>query len=331
MTGAGMEKLASRLKPVPEGRCLLGISGGADSCGLLHLLLPLRDAGKIQLEAAHVNHGLRGAESDGDEAFVRALCAEKGVPLHVIRADLEGRRDENTAREKRYEAFEEILQEREIRTLILAHQRDDQAETFLLHLLRGAGPDGLAGMKPLEKRTFYSILRPMLDISGTEIRQEMAEAGISWREDGTNGTPDYLRNRLRMELLPLMEELTPGAGRHIARAAALIGKDGEALNREAARIFSAHSGEGWLETDALQDLPEAVRMRVLRLWWKKNGPVLAERSLSYDQTRRLDSLLDAKNGTIVNLPAEWRAKKERSRLRLLPPEDRKKGNEEIDD
>ena len=253
--GTALEKLGSRLDPVPAGRCLLGLSGGADSCALLHLLLPLRSSGKLQLEAVHVNHGLRGKESDGDEDFVRQLCEEKGVLLHVLRVDLSGRRDENTAREKRYEAFETVLRERDISMLILAHHREDQAETFLLHLLRGAGPEGLAGMKPLEKRSFYSILRPMLDISGVELRQAMTEEHLAWREDGTNHTPDYLRNRLRMELIPLMEELAPGSGRHMARAALLIGQDGEALAQEAETLAAANSGPGWLETDALEGVP----------------------------------------------------------------------------
>ena len=159
----GLDALRERLRPLPEGPCLMGLSGGADSVGLMHLLLPLREKNGFQLEAVHVNHGLRGAESDGDEAFARELCAREGVPFRSVRLELGGRRDENAAREARYKVFEETMRELGLRTLILAHQMDDQAETFLMRLLRGAGPEGLAGMRPEEKRGEYTLLRTMLE------------------------------------------------------------------------------------------------------------------------------------------------------------------------
>ena len=316
------ECLRQRLDPRPEGRCLLGLSGGADSVALLRMLLPLREEGEIDLEAVHVNHGLRGTEADGDEAFVSSLCREMKVPLHRVRVDLSGRRDENTAREMRYKAFESVLQDRNIPTLVLAHQREDQAETFLLRLLRGAGPNGLRAMRNRESRKGYIILRPMLDISGRELRRALEEDCIPWREDGTNQETHYLRNRVRLELLPRMEEMAPGVTAHLARAAAMIGRDGEAMDQRAEGLLLNYSGPGWVLTEPLAEEPEAIRSRVLRLWWIRNGPRLEERTLSYPQTKRLESLLDADPGTTVNLPAGWRARRRKDRLILL--EERKR-------
>lgn len=318
------ESLRRRLRPVPEGKCLLGLSGGADSTALLHLLLPMRDAGTVFPEAVHVNHGLRGDASDGDEAFVRSLCERTGVPLHTVRVDLAGRRDENAARIRRYEAFGAVLREREIPVLVLAHQRDDQAETFLLRLLRGAGPEGLRAMRPREEREGYAIIRPMLDISGRELRDALEADGLSWREDGTNQETRYLRNRIRLELLPLMEEMAPGAGARAARAAGLIGQDGDALSLRAEKLLAGHSGPGWIGTAPLLEEPEAVRSRMLRGWWERNAPPRDERSLSFEQTARLESLLEAPCGAVVNLPAGRRARRRRDRLILLDGTERKK-------
>ena len=320
------EAFLRRLDPRPSGRCLIGLSGGADSVALTRILLIPRDAGEIAVEAIHVNHGIRGPEADGDEAFVRKLCAESCVPLHTVRLDLAGRTDENTAREARYRAFERILREREIPTLLLAHQREDQAETFLMRLMRGAGPDGLRAMRGREERNGYTILRPMLELSGAELREALKADGIPWREDRTNRDPRYLRNRIRLKLLPEMESIAPGVSGKLARAARMIGEDRDALTERAERLRSENSGEGWIATEILRTEPEAIRSRMLRAWWRENGPELDERELSYEQTRRLESLIAADPGTTVNLPAGWRARKRKGRI-LLIGSDRKKGED----
>ena len=134
-----VEALAAKLRPQPEGEGLIGLSGGGDSVGLLYALLPLRDAGRLRLEAVHVNHGIRGASADGDEEFCRALCAKEGIPCHALRADLGGRTDENAAREARYACFEACLREYGIPFRIgypkpnaetLAALKDDDLETY---------------------------------------------------------------------------------------------------------------------------------------------------------------------------------------------------------
>lgn len=315
-----------RLSPRPAGRCLLGLSGGADSVALLLLLLPLREAGEVELVAAHVNHGLRGEASEADEDFVRELCAREHVPLRTVRLDLRGRRDENAAREARYAAFRSILAAESMSTLILAHQRDDQAETFLMRLLRGAGPEGLGGMRPEEQRESCRLLRPMLGISGAELRAMLREAGIPWREDATNQETTYFRNRIRLELMPRLEEMAAGAAGRIARTAELIGEENEAMAGAAEKLLLESEEAGGLGLESLRAAPAAVRTRALRMWWRYRGPRLEERELSYAQTRRLDSLTEAPRGTIINLPAGWRARREKDRIRLMDPSDRTKNN-----
>ena len=315
----GLEELLERLSPCPAGRMLIGLSGGADSVALLHLVLLLRDRGHAAPEAIHVNHGLRGNEADGDEAFVKALCRERKVPLHVRRLSLNGRKDENSAREARYEAFRQCLAQTGIHQLVLAHQRDDQAETFLLHLLRGAGPSGLGGMRPSETRDGYRLLRPMLGLTGEELRDALRREGIPWREDRTNAQDDYARNRIRHRLLPEMESLFPGAASRMARTALLLGEEEDDRQERAAAFLQAQSGGDWIRTEPLQALSRAGRAAVLRRWWETAGPEMEERQLDFNQTRALEELTEAPEGRTVNLPGGWRARKGRAHVHLLSP------------
>ena len=131
---------------IPEGRILAGFSGGADSTALILLLAAERDAGRNEPEAVHVNHGLRGSESDMDETFCRTTCERLKIPFHVIRPDLRGRSDENSCRDARFAAFDTVMKKTGIRILALGHNRNDVSETFMMRLLRGAGPDGLSCM-----------------------------------------------------------------------------------------------------------------------------------------------------------------------------------------
>ena len=322
----GLEEAWRRLRPLPEGKCLLGLSGGADSVALLMMLQPLRQAGGLELMALHVNHGLRGEDADGDEAFARALCGRLEVPFRALRLDLGGRRDENAAREARYAAFRQVMAEEGISTLILAHQRDDQAETFLMRLMRGAGPEGLGGMRPAEEREGYRLLRPMLDFSGAELREMLRQAGIPWREDGSNRERNYLRNRIRLELIPWMEENAPGASGRLARTAEMIGRENDAMARAAEELLTACETPAGLRAETLLRAPEALRSRTLRLWWRREGPSLEERELNYPQTLRLTALPSAPRGTIINLPGGWRARREKETVRLLEPGDRTRNN-----
>lgn len=285
--------MAHRLLPLPE-RVLLGLSGGADSMALCRLLMCLRERGHVAFSAVHVNHGLRGEDADGDEAFVRRFCAANDIPLRVVRLTPPANPSENWAREARYAAFREALAESGARAVCLAHHMDDQAETVLMHLLRGAGLTGLCGMRRESNVLGVPVIRPLLDFSREELRLLLKEAGQPWREDASNGTDAYLRNRVRHELLPLVEQLAPGAAMRIAGTAALLQPEEELLQRMAEAALTG-AGETYLPLKALADAPEALHARMLRTWLK---PLPLDR----EQTEALCALTRAGVGDTCNLP-----------------------------
>ena len=287
--------------PIKAGRYLIGLSGGADSVALLMTLLPdIRD-GRIAAEAVHVNHGLRGTESDDDEKFCRELCEREGVPLTVYRADLQGKTDEDSARKARYGFFREKYKAFKADGLILAHHADDQAETFLMRLTRGAGPEGLECMREDETVEDIRILRPMLRIRREEIRAALTEDGTGWREDSTNTDTAYLRNRVRQELIPALEAISESAVDKICRTAGMIAADNDVLDAAADQLLRENAKGSILNAAAITAEPEAVRRRVLRKWWNAEGPVLEEHALSAAQTEALTALLDVPKGK-TNLP-----------------------------
>ena len=287
--------------PIKAGRYLIGLSGGADSVALLMTLLPdIRD-GRIAAEAVHVNHGLRGTESDDDEKFCRELCEREGVPLTVYRADLQGKTDEDSARKARYGFFREKYKAFKADGLILAHHADDQAETFLMRLTRGAGPEGLECMREDETVEDIRILRPMLRIRREEIRAALTEDGTGWREDSTNTDTAYLRNKVRQELIPALEAISESAVDKICRTAGMMAADNDVRDAAAEKLLRENAKGSILNAASITAEPEAVRRRVLRKWWNAEGPVLEEHALSAAQTEALTALLDVTKGKI-NLP-----------------------------
>jgi len=206
----------------PGTRLGLAVSGGADSVALLLLLHDLRAAWGVSLAVLHLNHQLRGAESDADEQFVAALARRFGLELLSGRDDAaalarrRGTNLEETARRLRRGFFEQSIATGRVTRVATAHTLDDQAETVLAHLLRGSGITGLAGIHPVAGK----VVRPLLDIGRQDLRRFLAERGQSWREDASNQDTTRLRARLRHTLLPLLErEFTPSAVERLARLA----------------------------------------------------------------------------------------------------------------
>lgn len=303
--------MMNKLHNLPP-RVLIGLSGGADSVALLLLLL---DSG-VQASAVHVNHGLRGDDSDGDEAFVRCLCAEKNVPLTVYRAMPPENPSEGWAREVRYGFFRDAMRASGADALVLAHHRDDQAETLLLHLLRGSGLTGLTGMAADTTVEGLRILRPLLNVSRAEIHASLEERNQSWREDGSNADARYLRNALRLEVLPKLEQLIPGAAERIAATASLLSEDEAVLQSLTRAFLAAYTGNA-LPLDALQAQMKGLQRRILRSWWAAEGAPQAERSLSSAQTETLLSLLEAPVGSRCNLPGDWHGQRGWTHLHLV--------------
>lgn len=197
---------------------IAGVSGGADSVCLLFVLCALREKMGFQIKVCHVNHGIRGADADADEAYVSRLCRELGVPCRFFHKDVEliarkrKQSPEEAGRMVRREAFETMCREDGGTRIATAHHRDDNAETILWNMARGTGLKGLRGIQP----TAGKWIRPLLALTREQTEGYLKEKGISWCEDVTNSEDDYTRNRIRHNILPALEEqVNPGAARHL--------------------------------------------------------------------------------------------------------------------
>ena len=196
-------------------KIMVAVSGGLDSMVLLHVLRKFSARHKWKVTVAHFNHQLRGRASDADEKLVRKTAAAMKLQFMVERADVKQFARESklsiemAARKLRHEFFARAARKQKIKTIALAHHADDQVELFFLRLLRGAGGEGLAGMKwqsssPADKK--ITLVRPLLDLSKEELRRFARENKIQFRDDATNFSSNFLRNRIRHELLPLLRE-----------------------------------------------------------------------------------------------------------------------------
>jgi tRNA(Ile)-lysidine synthase len=211
----------------PGLRLAVGLSGGADSVALLCALAERRGELGLVLHAAHLHHGLRGDEADGDLAFARALASRLGVPFHEARVDAgaaakaSGETLEEAARSLRYGWFRQLLSSGEVEAVATAHTHDDQAETVLAKFLRGAWTEGLAGIAPKVETPEGRILRPLLAATRVEVEAYLGRLGQDWREDSSNRHLTFTRNRIRHELLPLLESWNPRLREHLAQMAQL--------------------------------------------------------------------------------------------------------------
>ena len=281
----------------PNAKIIVGLSGGADSVALLHVLCSLKEEFGWNMTAVHIHHGLRGKEADGDAAFAEEFCAKLGVPCLVrrydVKAEAKARKlgEEETGRLLRYAAFQEIAGEDGY--IAVAHHKRDQAETMLMRLCRGTGLKGLTGMSPVREK----ICRPLLRCSREEIEQYCRENGLMWREDATNQEETYTRNKLRLRVLPLLEEINPKTVEHMAETAELLSVEEDFLEQQAAACYKKVKGDGpkgavHLKRKELQALHPAMRKRVLR----KAMAAFLQTDLSQAQIEALEDLLEKETG-----------------------------------
>ena len=275
---------------------LVALSGGADSVALLLLL---KEHG-FNVHAAHCNFHLRGVESDRDEAFCVELCQELGVELHRAHfdtheyAELHKVSIEMAARELRYRWFEQLRQDIGAAGICVAHHRDDSVETVLLNLVRGTGLRGLTGIQP---RNGY-ILRPLLCVSRVEIEAFLTEKGQKYVTDSTNLEADVLRNKVRLQVLPLLRELNPAVSENIQRTAENLGEAQEVLDA----IVGKYKDSNILE---LSELEKYGSSEYIVFEWLKNY------GFNGSQVRQI---LDAGCGGIVSSAMGYDVLKDRSRL-----------------
>ncbi len=208
-------------------RVICGVSGGADSIALLFALYLLREKLDITLEAAHFNHGLRGRESDEDQAFVEAFCRRYEIPLHIGHGNVTAGKKglEAAAREARYAFFSTLPG-----IIATAHTADDNGETMLMHLIRGTGLKGLGGIAPRRG----NVIRPMLSVTRQEVLAFLKEYSLTYREDSSNASDDFLRNRLRHHVMPLLQQENPRLAENLSAAAIRLRQDNEVLEAMAA-------------------------------------------------------------------------------------------------
>lgn len=312
-----------------EGKNILivGFSGGRDSLALLwglHILAEGELCGRFDLLAAHFNHNLRGEESAADEEFCREFCRERGIEYVAARAEAlsAGMPNlEQRARQARYAWFEGLRQERESAGkrayLLTAHHLEDQAETVLLHLLRGSGTAGLAAMR--EQRGWH--LRPLLDVPREVLQGALDEVGLPWCEDSTNADTEYTRNFVRMRIMPIMREVNPRAEQALLQVAEVAAAEEdyfcdivekkmcllEVGGREVAYPWAAFAAE-----------PTAIRRRLVRaMWLAATGHMVC--SLSFGQ---VENVLNLAAGQSVNLSGGvWAARRGKRIIMRLPTEE----------
>ena len=241
----------------PGDTVICAVSGGADSVAMLFAFYLLKEKLDIRLEAAHYNHHLRGEESDRDADFVRALCDRYDIPLHLgggqVTAGKKGL--EAAARDARY-AFLEGLNGK----IATAHTADDNAETVLMHLVRGTGLKGLGGIAPIRG----NLIRPMLKVTRADVEAFLEEWCLHHVEDSSNGSRQFFRNRIRHQVMPLLRQENPKLAENLSQMALRLRQDEEVLSRQAAY-------ETLPDILALRAMPEALRSRMLDTFLKRAG------------------------------------------------------------
>ncbi len=305
------------LSGLPEDSpILIGLSGGADSSALLHLLCEYRRTANCKIYAAHLNHGIRtvgyGDEAMRDEAFCKELCKGLGVELFIKRLDIpsmakkSGNSIETEARNARYCFFAEIMREDRIKILATAHNADDNLETQISNLARGCGIDGMIGIP--ETRRFNDvggavIIRPILRAQKSDILEYCSFNGIDHVTDSTNSEDECTRNIIRHHIVPSLESLFPAVRLSAARLSESAAEDSDCLYTEARKWLALHSGA--LPISGLKKLHPSIKKRVIMLSFEAASGARLENIHISDMISLLES---KKNGAAISLPAKMRAR-----------------------
>lgn len=288
-------------------KVLVALSGGADSVALLRVLLVLG----YHCEAAHCNFHLRGEESNRDERFVNELCKELGVTLHITHFDTVAYAAQHhvsiemAAREMRYNWFEQLRKEREMAVIAVAHHRDDSVETFLLNLIRGAGINGLKGIRPHHG----NIVRPLLDVNRQDILNYLHHLHQDYVTDSTNLQDEYMRNKIRLNILPMLRELNPSVSESIAETSKRLADVSLIYNKE-------------IETGKIRVMEKSGHILISRLM-EEVAPVtllfeiLHPLGFNSVQVEDVFRSLSAQSGKRF-VSAEWEVLRDRTELIIQP-------------
>ena len=298
-----------RLEVGAQDSVTAAVSGGADSVALLDALarFQLSEGRPGSIVVAHLNHQLRGEESDEDEAFVRDLADRLNLPVFMERIAVADRAKEEkqnleaVARRLRYEFLLRVAEARGAKIVFTAHTLDDQAETILMRLIRGSGAEGLRGVHQVVALSDdVKLIRPMLGITRAEVIAHCECYELAFRSDSSNFLADFTRNRVRLELLPMLETFNPRVKESLARVSESGARDDDYLRGAASGYLAGSRGESGLNVSVLREAPDAIRRRVLRLWLRDERGDL--RRVSASHIEAVERLIDGPSGRLVELP-----------------------------
>ncbi len=300
---------------VSKGECLLlAVSGGADSTCLLHVMLSLKEELGIKLHVAHLDHQLRGEESDADAAYVAGLAQSLDIPCTVSKADVRGYQKkhrlslEEAAREVRYDFLSETAAAVGADIIAIGHTLDDQVETIMLHIIRGSGIAGLVGLNAKSERLLngyqLNIIRPLLEISREETQQYCLEHNLMARVDSSNQSLSMLRNRIRLKLLPELKKYNPGFVESLLRNSAIAADEIAFLDSEAEKVWDSAVKEQddiiILDKERFGALPDALKRHLLRVAIKRLLGTLKD--IEERHIGEITGVLGKQAGKYINLP-----------------------------
>ncbi len=298
-------------------RVLVALSGGADSVALLHLLR--RPELALDLGAAHVHHGVRGDEADGDAVFCEDLCGGLSIPYYGLKIDplaATGAGREATWRQHRYRVLLELAASHRFDAVATGHHRDDVAEGVLVQLLRGGGPRALSG---IDEITDDGVIRPLLIWSRAEITSWLEGRDLEWREDSSNRDLHHLRNRVRHQLLPALEEASPSLRHHLVHLAKNLAQDDRCLSDQLASTgtwIDPWDPEGGVPISAVAGMPPALRSR----WLHAQAARIGLTRVTRRQAELFESLVGRGELRAVTLGGRWSIRRAGGKLWLEPPE-----------
>ena len=287
---------------------VVGLSGGADSCALTHILARLSEKMDLHITAVHINHGIRGEEAERDERSAEEFCRRLNIEFIAYHCDIpseaakRGIGEEEAGRLVRYEKFYETAEKKNGAKTAVAHNMNDKAETLIMNLCRGAGMKGLAGIKPVSG----SIIRPLIFCTRDEIEKYCDDNNIEYCTDSTNLQNEYTRNKIRNILLPwLSENINPAAAMNMANASELLREEEEYLESKAEdryKKFLKDSGDGFvsLNVDGLASEHSVIRRRVLRIALRSLRPDM--RDFGRKHTESAEDILMGDTGRRISLP-----------------------------
>ncbi len=325
-----LDKIKSTIKKhnmlQKHDRILAGVSGGPDSITLLHVLNSLKKEYSLNIVIAHLDHKFRGEESAADRKFCEGLAKKYNLEIMWEEIDVpgiakeKGISPEEAARLARYDFFKRAAKEKNIDKIAVGHTRDDQAETVLMRIIRGAGMKGLGGISPVKEMMGNKIIRPLIEVSRKDVEDFIAEACLRFKKDSSNEKTIFTRNKIRLELIPLLEkDFNPNIKEVLSNMAENLQVENEFLSRYAKRKFKSVSKikqeEIFIDLKKFKKLPEAVRKRVLRASLEELKGDL--RRLTYQHWKEMEELIDSRPvNSIVDLPAGISITKDRANIIL---------------